>query len=253
MGDWSSWPMNKEVYWPKDEKIIGVLGLGPVATADFLLRLNSRNMQKDWQYPRILLDSHSKIPSRGRYFSLGETDPVSYIKSAIEELSVRGADFVVIPCNTAHILYDRFASGLTVPVPNIIDITTLAALNRGVRNPLILSTSTTREKRLYDDSFSQYEINAAQFPKQQLITDGIEHVKQNMNYTDIFNSIYEIISLMPNIDSVIFGCTEVSVLMKQLQTKQEKYICIDSNQELADFCLDFVNTSSFDNRIRMSV
>jgi hypothetical protein len=29
MADWSKWPMNAEVFWDKDEKVIGVLGLAP--------------------------------------------------------------------------------------------------------------------------------------------------------------------------------------------------------------------------------
>jgi len=251
MADWSNWPMNKVVNWPKGEKIIGVLGLGPIATADFYSKLVSRNMNKDWQYPRVLLDVHSKIPSRGRYFSLGETDPAPFIRNAIEELHLRGADFVVIPCNTAHILYDRFAHGVSVPVPNIVDITTISALKCGIQHPLILSTSTTRDHLIYEDAFGRHGVKAVQFPEQHLVSEGIEAIKQNLPFSDIAQSICRIINSSLHIDSVIFGCTEVSVLMKCMAAKgNNKYPCIDSNQELADFCLHFAMNESIDDRIR---
>jgi aspartate racemase len=101
--------MNSEVSWDKNEKTIGVLGLSPFATLDFCSKFFNRSLQKEWLYPRMLMDMHTKIPSRGRFFELGETDPVPYIKDAIKKLHEHGADFIVIPCNTVHILYNRFA------------------------------------------------------------------------------------------------------------------------------------------------
>lgn len=252
MADWSDWPMNNDVFWQKDEKIIGVLGLCPVATADFYTKLVSRVTKKDWLYPRVLLDINSKIPSRGRFFSLGETDPVPYIKKGIEELSFRGADFVVIPCNTAHALYDRFACNLPVPVPNILDITTISAIKQGVKRPLILGTSTTREQKLYEETFAHFDIEIIHFPEQKLISEGIEAVKQNLDSLNTAKTICGIIDTFHNIDSVIFGCTEISVLMNPIRLSHfTKNIVIDSNQELAEFCMDFISSSTIDSRIRM--
>ena len=252
MADWANYPMNAEVFWPKDEKIIGVLGLGPVATADFYARLVSRRLEKDWQHPRVLIDGNTKIPSRGRHLALGEADPVPYIVEGIAELRARGADFVVIPCNTAHVFYDHFARNASVPVPNIIDVTTLSAVQRAVQHPIVLCNDPTRDYRLYEIAFAQYHIEAVQFPDQTLIMQGIEAVKQNLKLDSIVASIHEMMDAIPNIDSIILGCTEISVLMNHgLPDNYAKKI-IDSNQELAVFCLDFAFGKPADPRIRMS-
>jgi len=139
-----------------------------------------------------------------------------------------------------------------VPVPNIVDITTIAALKNGLRKPLVLSTSTTRDYGLYDESFLCHNIEVTQFPNQELVTQGIEAVKQNLDFSGITDSIIKIIDSIPNIDSVIFGCTEVSVLMSDMIEKgTSKIMCLDSNQALADFCIDYVANGRADSRIRM--
>jgi len=242
--------MNADVCWPADEKIIGVLGLGPVATADFYTRLVSRSMEKDWLHPRVLIDSNTKIPSRGRHLALGEADPAPYIASGIAELASRGADFVVIPCNTAHVFYDRFAKDASIPVPNIIDITTLSAVKRAARHPMILCNGPTRDFRLYENAFARYGIEAEQFPDQALILEGIEAVKQNLELDRIVASIHNALDSFPMIDSVILGCTEISVLLNHKLPNAIRMI--DSNQELADFCLDYAFGEPADKRIRMS-
>jgi aspartate racemase len=242
--------MNEKVYWPKDEKIIGVLGVAPIATADFYTKLVSRSMQRDWQYPRVLMDINSKIPSRGRYFELGETDPVPYIRDGIAKLREHGADFVVIPCNTAHILYDRFAKEMLVPVPNIVDVTVGSVAQNGLSHSMILCSRAARENKLYEHAFTKFGISSVQFPDQELISKGIEAVKQNQDIGKIAESICEILGTYSDIDSVIYGCTEIDILMRSM-TNGINCAVIDSNKALADFCVKFVNEATIDKRIRL--
>ena len=153
------------------------------------------------------MDINTKIPSRGRYFELGETDPSPYIRDAIIELHKRGADFVVIPCNTAHILYSNFAKKESflissnhyggddgiICVPNIIDVTAVAVNKMGFSNSMILCTNSSRKNRIYEDVFDRFGINCFQFPDQVLISKSIEAVKQNKDVSNIANSVYDIL------------------------------------------------------------
>ena len=107
--------MNNKPYWERQELIIGILGLAPYATIDFLKKLaDATPAKKDWEHIRLLIDMNTKIPSRGRALELGEEDPTPYMKKAIRDLHKNGADFIVIPCNTAHFFYDKVTEDLYV-------------------------------------------------------------------------------------------------------------------------------------------
>jgi aspartate racemase len=97
-------PLGGEVDWPIDEGTLGIVGVAPWATLEFCKVLYTRVLAtKDWHYPRVIVDINTKLPSRGRYFQLGETDPSPAIKESISELHLQGATVVVVPCNTAHV------------------------------------------------------------------------------------------------------------------------------------------------------
>jgi aspartate racemase len=240
MADWSQYPMNKDVHWPKNEKIVGVLGVAPIATMDFYAKLVLRPIQKDWQMPRIIMDVNSKIPSRGRYFELGEADFAPYIKDGIIGLYKSGADFVVIPCNAAHIVYERFAQDSPIPIPHIVDITCVAAKKAGIKQPVALYSSYARKFQLYKKTFQQ----VVDFPEQSIVSAGIEAVKKNVNTNGIARQILDIISTMKNVDGIIYGCTEVGLLMQSVQIQLP---VIDSNKALADFCFEFSNSDLSEN------
>jgi len=244
LADWSQYTMNASVCWPQNEKIIGVLGFSPIATADFINKLVCRKLNKEWLYPRIIIDIDTKAPSRGRFFELGETDPVPYIRQDIAILHERGADFVVVPCNTAHILYERFACNSPVPIPNIVDVTCLAAANACINNPIVLCSASARDYGLYGKVLK----NSIEFPEQSIIQDGIEAIKQNKDARKIAEQIVGVIYNLKNADGIIYGCTEIGVLM---QFAELQLPVIDSNKALADFCFEFANAHLVQN-IRMS-
>ena len=146
------YPMNKVVHWNKDEKIIGVIGVAPTATADFyskLIRLTPA--QKEWEHAHVLIDSNPKIPSRGRYFELGETDPTPFIRNSIERLCHMGATIIAIPCNTAHILYERYTYELPVMVIHMIKATidtTVHCLGKIPQKAAVFASRLTQQYQL---------------------------------------------------------------------------------------------------------
>ena len=89
------------------EKVVGILGgMGPFATVDFYKQiLLATHAKKDWEHLRILIDSNVKIPSRTRAILYGEESPAPAMVKSINNLTRIGADFVVVPCNSAHYFY----------------------------------------------------------------------------------------------------------------------------------------------------
>lgn len=237
MGAWRDYPMSEAVHWPREEKIIGVLGLAPLATADFYQKLCAIKVRKDWQYPRVILDSNPKIPSRGRFLELGETNPVPFMRKGIANLAAQGADIVAVPCNTAHILYSQYAKDSPVFLPNIIEITARACLREVARKILILASKLTIRHELYQKALSKHAVTCIilHAEEQTLVSQAIEEVKQNHIREETRAALLRLIE-KSQADTVILACTELPVI---LNTPLHGVRLIDSSMELAQYCLKF--------------
>lgn len=239
---WQQYPMNGVVNWPCDEKIVGVLGVAPIATIDFFQKLSSRPVEKDWQHLRVIIDSNPKIPSRGRYLELHEADPTPFIQQSIRNLAKQGAALVAIPCNTAHVLYKKyaFATDVNIHIPNMIEITAKGAAHvlRSQRRKRVLVLASTQviQHKLYEHALERYGLDIEPCQEQKTVSQFIEGVKQGKDIISLKESIITLIKKYNNIDCVILGCTELSVL---LSPNDLAIPIIDSNQELADYCYGF--------------
>ena len=246
---WHNYPMNDVVRWPIDQKIIGVLGVAPLATADFCFRLANRPVRKDWEHPRVLVDSNPKIPSRGRFLELNETDPVPFIISGIEKLAELGASIIAVPCNTAHILYSRYTANAAVSIPNMINVTTISTqnilANQHNKIVLVLASRQVILHQLYKEPLENMGITYLPCNNQELISNAIGAVKQNLDIQYYRRLIYEYIdSLCDNIGAILLGCTELSVLFGNKLSMFDIPI-IDSNQALADHCYALAFNSEY--------
>lgn len=234
-------------YWDDNEMVLGVLGLAPYATLDFMQKLyDAVPAQKDWEYPRVLLDINTKIPSRGRAYELGEEDPSPYIRDGIIKLHKQGAGCVAIPCNTAHYFYDRFTQDVDVVVPNMIAMTVdriLAAQTRP-KNVGILGSITTTRAGLYDAFLSANGMGTVYvFDSQHIVSEVIEHVKNGHTGEETKQKLMRVIDQLVEhgAEAVVLGCTELSVLVHQDDISVPLF---DSNEILATECLAFIKDNA---------
>lgn len=232
---WKNWPMNDEVHWPRNEGVVGVLGVAPLATADFCLKLANRPAKKDWNHVRVLVDSNPKIPSRGRCLELGETDPTPFLAAGIANLAANGATVVAVPCNTAHIFYDGYTRDAPVYVPHIVDVACKKAQSLGIKKVLLLASRSVVKYNLYADRFKDHDMDVVSFPDQELVSHTIEMVKQNKHDAALTLSLRKKIESLKGFEAVILGCTEISLVIPE----EKERVIIDSNKELADFCVSY--------------
>ncbi len=88
--------------------ILGILGgMGPLATCEFFKKIIELTpAEKDQDHLHIIIDNNTNIPDRTEYILGKGKDPrIELIRSAIRLESI-GADYIAIPCNTAHYFYD---------------------------------------------------------------------------------------------------------------------------------------------------
>lgn len=211
-------PVDDAVGWPPDEGVIGVVGVAPWATLDFLRALYRMvPARKDWHYPRVLCDINCKLPSRGRHLELGERDPSPFIAETIGELAAMGATVVVVPCNTAHILYDRWALNAPVAVPSIVDATVTAIRAQGARRIAVFASEAIACRDLYGKALRAAGLEPVKMDAkgQALVSMAIAEVKVRSELSaDILHRIDDLLQQLTSggMDGAILGCTELAGL-----------------------------------------
>jgi len=133
-----------------------------------------------------------------------------------------GADYIAIATNTMHKLADYIQSGINIPLIHIADCVSEKCKNNNTLNVGLLGTKYTMiedflKKRLEYNGLSVYtpqemnvinEIDRIIFD--ELCKGNIEE-KSKQYYIETINSMIHDY----NIEGIIFGCTEIEMLVKQ--------------------------------------
>lgn len=105
------------------ELTVGVLGgMGPEATIDFMsevLRLTRAN--KDQDHIRLIVDQNPKVPNRQRAIRSGGAEVGQVLAGMARRLEQAGADFLVMPCNSAHAFEHAIRAATALPFVSILD------------------------------------------------------------------------------------------------------------------------------------
>ena len=112
------------------DKVVGIIGgMGPEATVDFMSRvLLATPAVKDQDHVRMIVENNPRIPSRQAAMKGEGKDPGGAIAAIATRLEVAGADFLVMPCNLAHVWRSDIESAISVPFISIIDQSVQLAL-----------------------------------------------------------------------------------------------------------------------------
>lgn len=208
----------------KDEKVLGILGgMGSYATVYTFRRILERFIiRKEWDYPRIVIDNNPKLPSRVRAILYNEhkKEIVDGMCNGIRNLTKCGADIILIPCNTAHYFIGDIRKCITVPV-EILDMITLAikkCKERDYRKIAVLASEGTIVANIYKKHMVDENLSII-YPKKndfKNIRRIIEDVKQDKVSGETKEIFINQINTFDNIDCVVIGCTELSVMLSLL-------------------------------------
>lgn len=160
---------------------------------------------------------------------------------AARGLEAADAACLLICSNTMHIMADEVAAALDIPLLHIADVTAAAIKQSEAQAPLLLATRYTMEQDFYRSRLSQHGVEA-------LIPGAADRALVNRV---IFEELclgqikpeskaawLELVerSADQGADSVIFGCTEVALL---LQPDDLSVCCFDTTALHAGAAVDF--------------
>lgn len=205
------------------KKTLGIIGgVGPLATmflGEMIVRLTKA--KKDQEHVHTIIDNDTTIPDRTAFIlDHSNENPVPYLVKDIEKLIQAGAEVICIPCNTAHTFYDEMQKASSVPVLHMIRLTANKALKLGAKKVGVLATDGTLTAKVYQNALKEVGIEPVlpdatiQKKVMSIIYDYVKAGKE-VTITDWLDIEEAMKSLQ--CDKVILGCTELSVVNKELK------------------------------------
>ena len=133
-------------------KTAGVLGgMGPDTTVDFMAKvIAATRAERDQDHARLLVDQNPGVPNRQAALLDGGEDPGPAMADMARRLERAGADFLVMPCNTAHAFAPAIRAAVTIPLVSIIDVTVEAC--RAYDAVGVLATAGCLRANLYQEA-----------------------------------------------------------------------------------------------------
>lgn len=200
-----------------DDKIVGVLGgMGPLASAQFMLRLTLLTpATRDQDHIPAVLWSDPRIPDRIAGRAGTGPDPLPWLLRGIDRLRQAGCGAIAIPCNTAHGWYDAMAKAAEMPIFHIVDAAAADLRRIGITRGAIglMATQATLDMRLYHQRLEAQGWTCIQPDDDQmrrLIAPATALVKAN-RLQEAYPPLLEAVNRLASrgASAVVLGCTEI--------------------------------------------
>ena len=223
--------------------LIGIVsGLGPLAGSDVLDKAlayaaEAYGAVDDAEYPDIVLFSHGieNFDSTGSI----EDNFVQELIGVVQEIELHHPTVLGIACNTAHLHLSALQAHTQAQIVNLIEATADAACSFDC-SYLLLSSSTTRQTRLYHDALLRRGVRFVDVSDSvQLEVDDVVHAVMAHEFDRAAALIDEVIGRLENapFNGIIAGGTELPIALDQSDAS-DVFPIIDSNRVLAHALVD---------------
>lgn len=207
-------------------KKVGILGgMGPLATVDLFAKiLQNTPATLDQDHLRIIIDNNPQIPPRVEAILEGAESPLPAMAESARLLEKAGADFIVMPCNTAHYWIEELRAAVSVPVYSMIENAAAFAAEKFGRlsgRILLLATGATVSLNLYQEAFAAKSL-ALQLPnlaEQEMLDKAVRRIKagevaDNPYLADLNDMLAGYAA--GGTEVLLAGCTEVPLFFPYL-------------------------------------
>ncbi|SPT54101.1 Aspartate racemase [Actinomyces bovis] len=197
----------------------GVLGgLGPLATIEFMSMVAAATVAKvEQEHADLIVTQRSSTPDRTAAILRHGPSPAPVMAADAKRLETAGAEFIVIPCNTASKFLGAVEEAVSIPVVSIVE-ETLSEVQRRLPQASsigLMATDGTLAARVYHDAAERagFEVivpdERTQARVMAMIYDGVK-AGRDVPRQEFFECV-EVLR-QAGADAVITGCTELSVL-----------------------------------------
>jgi len=219
-------------------KTIGILGgMGPEATNRLATLITSLTVvSKDQEHIPVISFNNSKIPHRINAIFNNTESPLPEMIRMAKGLEFLGADFLIIPCNTAHYFIKDIQPHINIPFINMIEETVRFVSDnyQDTKKVGILGTNLTIKMKLYEKPLEEkgIQIIRPSSKNEELVMQAIYGIKGGLK--DEGRKILQQVAkdlVKAGAEIIIAGCTEIPLVLQQ---KNLNFILLDPSKIVAE-------------------
>ena len=203
----------------------GVLGgMGPDATVDFMAKVIALTpADKDQDHIRMLVDHNPKVPNRQEAILGDGADPGPVMAAMAQRLESSGADFLVIPCNTAYVFQASITEAVSIPLISIIDETIAAVARQSPDADAVgvLATDGCLKPGVYQDALQKKGISPVLPQAHELreLMDLVARIKGGDRSDAVGAAMSGLAKALVDhgAQAIIAGCTEIPLVLEQAE------------------------------------
>jgi len=207
----------------ESKKIVGIVGgVGPAASNKFCeLLIKNKKASIDQENIPFIHYCNPQISDRTDYALHGGENPIPEIIQTCNKLKHIGADFLIIPCNTAHLFLQEIQESVDIPIIDMIKllVNRVKKDNPSIKKIGILGTSATVKLKLYERYFNLVGIKTIvpnDSDQEKLVMKGIYSVKAGKNLfpKKLLKKAAENL-IKKGAEGIVLGCTEIPLVLNQ--------------------------------------
>lgn len=204
-------------------KVPGVLGgLGPQTTADFYLRIQELiNKQNSLERPPMLTWSVPlpyALEDESIHDGTGFDEISKFLVQGTKRLEQGGADFIVMPCNSLHIVANDIQDATQLPFISIVDETIKEIKRKGVSRVAILATEQTVEQGLYTTPLrgAGIEVFLPSTAQQKRMNEMVVRLINSQHHETDAHEFNEVVADLHErgAELAVLACTDFHILMR---------------------------------------
>jgi aspartate racemase len=202
---------------------VGVLGgMGPEATVDFMAKVIALTpAERDQDHIHMLVDQNPQVPDRQQAMKADDAP----VRRALRDMAVRleagGADFLVMPCNTAHAFIAEAIAAVSIPFVSIVDVTVQSIIDRTprCRSVGLLATDACLDSGVYQRAMASagLELVLPDADRQAECMALIARIKGGDTGDEVCEGMAALAAagIKFDVDVIIAGCTEIPLVLKR--------------------------------------
>jgi len=204
-------------------KTIGLIGgTSWVSTLEYYRIINQQINSRlgGLNSAKVLLYSMNQEEHKPATDDEGWEKTLAFLTDISKRLVAAGAQCILLCANTPHMIADRLQENIPVTLIHIADATAKEIVKKNLRKVALLGTKVTMEQTFYRDRLAKYGVTAVTPGKdeREFIDTTIFAELDKAIFKDETRKKYiEIVERLVDegAEGVIFGCTEIPLLLKQ--------------------------------------
>ena len=192
--------------------------MGPDATVDFMAKVIAATpASKDQDHVPMIIDHNPQVPNRQEALLHGGEDPGPEMARMARRLEAAGADFLVIPCNSAFAFRDAVEAAVSIPLVSIVDITADACAEFDVVG--LLATDGCMSSHIYQDALAQRGVDvrlpdAGEIDELMRLISAVKAGDKSGVVAESMQSL-AVALVSQECQAIIAGCTEIPLVLEE--------------------------------------